>query len=224
MTRRTLGLPGALYQYLLDVSLREPESLRLLREETRHHLDARMQIAPEQGQFMALLVRLLGVRKALEIGVFTGYSAAAVALALPPDGTLVAVDSDAATAEIARRHWRAIGVDRGHDLRIDLRIGDAPGILDGLLAESGPGSFDFAFIDADKVNYPVYFEQCLRLVRTGGLICVDNVLWSGRVADAAKHDATTEALRRFNRQVHTDSRVDLSLVPIADGLTLARKR
>ncbi|MDH5525702.1 MAG: class I SAM-dependent methyltransferase [Nitrospirota bacterium] len=220
MSRKTIGLPGPLYRYLLDNSLREPEGLQSLRAETATRPDARMQTAPEQGQFMAMLVRLTGAVNALEIGVYTGYSAACVALALPPEGRLTAIDADPETSATALRHWRELGVAD----KIDLHVGDATAELDRLLAAGAPDRFDFAFIDADKVNYPGYFERCLTLVRPGGLICIDNVLWSGRVADPAHDDPSTRAIRAFNKALHTDERVDISLVPIADGLTLARRK
>ncbi len=220
MSNRTLTLTDDLYQYLLDVSLREPEALRRLRRETASHPMARMQIAPEQGQFMALLVRLLGARRALEVGVFTGYSALAVALALPPDGTLTACDVSEDYTAVARRYWQEAGVAG----KIDLRIAPALETLEALLAEGQAGTFDFAFIDADKESYDAYYERALRLLRAGGLILLDNVLWSGRVAEADAQDADTQALRALNRKLHHDERIHLSLLPLADGLTLALKR
>jgi predicted O-methyltransferase YrrM len=179
-----------------------------------------MQIAPEQGQFMALLVRLLGARRCLEVGVFTGYSTLAVALALPPEGRVIACDISAEYTAIARRHWDAAGVAG----RIELRLGPAADTLDALLAAGGAGSYDFAFIDADKPAYPAYYERCLALLRPGGLIAVDNTLWGGAVADPADQEADTRAIRAFNGRLHGDARVDLSLAPIGDGLSLARKR
>ncbi len=220
MSNRTLTLTDDLYQYLLDVSLREPEVLRRLRRETASHPMARMQIAPEQGQVMALLVRLLGARRALEVGVFTGYSALAVALALPPDGTLTACDVSEDYTAVARRYWQEAGVAG----KIDLRIAPALETLEALLAEGQAGTFDFAFIDADKESYDAYYERALRLLRAGGLILFDNVLWSGRVAEADAQDADTQALRTLNRKLHHDERIHLSLLPLADGLTLALKR
>ncbi len=220
MSNRTLTLTDDLYQYLLDVSLREPEVLRRLRRETASHPMARMQIAPEQGQFMALLVRLLGARRALEVGVFTGYSALAVALALPPDGTLTACDVSEDYTAVAQRYWQEAGVAG----KIDLRIAPALETLEALLAEGQAGTFDFAFIDADKESYDAYYERALRLLRAGGLILLDNVLWSGRVAEADAQDADTQALRALNRKLHHDERIHLSLLPLADGLTLALKR
>jgi caffeoyl-CoA O-methyltransferase len=179
-----------------------------------------MQIAPEQGQFMALLAQLLGAKKTLEIGVFTGYSSLCVALALPPEGKIVACDVSEEYTATARRYWEVAGVAG----KIDLRIAPALQTLDQLLAACEAGTFDFAFIDADKDNYDGYFELSLQLVRTGGLIAIDNVLWGGRVADPQVQDSSTQAIRAFNEKLHRDQRVTLSLVPIADGLTLALKR
>jgi len=220
VTRASLGLPEPVHAYLLDVSLREPEVLRRLRESTAARENAAMQIAPEQGQMMALLVRLIGARRTLEIGVFTGYSAAVVARALPEDGRVVACEIDPDYAREARAWWQEAGVAE----KIDLRVGPAVETLDALLEAGEAGAFDFAFIDADKASYLDYWKRCLRLVRPGGLIAVDNVLWSGRVADPDEDDVSTEAIRAFNRAVRDDGRVDLAMVPVADGLTLARVR
>ena len=220
MSRRTIPLTDSLHEYLLSVSLREPPLLRALREETASDPSANMQIAPEQGQFMALLVQLMGARRCLEIGVFTGYSSLVTALALPGDGRIVACDVSERWTSIARRHWRAAGVAH----KVDLRLAPALGTLDALIAAGEEGRFDFAFIDADKENYGHYFERVLRLLRPGGLVAVDNTLWSGRVADPENAEADTVAMRHFNERLHSDARVDLSLVPIGDGLTLARKR
>jgi predicted O-methyltransferase YrrM len=220
MTKKTLGLDNQLYDYLLSTSLREPDILRRLREETANHPAAMMQIAPEQGQFMALLVQLLGATKTLELGVFTGYSSLCVALALPPNGKIVACDVSEEFTSVARRYWQEAGVAD----KIDLRL--APGLetLDRLLAAGEAGTFDFAFIDADKGNYQGYYERSLQLIRLGGLLAIDNVLWGGRVADPQVQDNSTQAIRAFNEKLHQDERVSLSLVPIADGLTLALKR
>jgi caffeoyl-CoA O-methyltransferase len=220
MTNRSISLTDSLYEYLLSVSLREPDLLRRLREETAALPNARMQIAPEQGQFMALLVQLTGARRCLEVGVFTGYSSLAVALALPDGGRIVACDVSDEWTTVARRYWSAAGVAH----KIDLRLAPALETLEGLLAAGEAGSYDFAFLDADKENYLRYYELALGLVRPGGLIVADNTLWSGRVIDPSNGEAATVALRRFNETVHTDDRIDLSLVPVGDGLTLARKR
>jgi len=220
MTRRTEPLSDDLYDYLLEVSLREPELLRRLREETGALEEARMQIGPEQGQFMALLVRMLGARRTLEIGAFTGYSALIVALALPEGGRVITCDVSEEWTRIARRYWAEAGVAD----RIDLRLGPALATLDALIAEGAAGTFDFAFVDADKVNVRLYYEKALTLVRPGGLVAIDNVLWSGRVIDPAVTDADTAALRALNAALKDDVRVDLSLLPVGDGLTLALKR
>ncbi|HEY0845315.1 MAG TPA: class I SAM-dependent methyltransferase [Noviherbaspirillum sp.] len=219
MSNRTLDLDDTLYQYLLDVSLREHPALAALRAATRDHPLVRMQIAPEQGQFMQMLVKLTGARRTIEIGVFTGYSALAVALALPEGGQLVGCDISREYAEAGRPYWDMAGVAQ----KIDLRIAPATETLDALLAEGAAGTFDMAFIDADKTGYDTYYERCLALLRTGGLIIVDNVLWGGRVTQPA-NDADTAAMQAFNRKLHQDERIDLSMVPIGDGLTLARKR
>jgi predicted O-methyltransferase YrrM len=220
VTNKTIQLTERLYEYLIGVSLREPEILRRLRAETSALPEAEMQIAPEQGQFMALLCELMGARRALEVGVFTGYSALSVALALPPDGRLIACDVNAEWTAIARRYWDEAGVGG----KIDLRLAPAAETLAALLAGGGAGSFDLAFIDADKEGYRDYYELCLKLLRPGGLVVVDNVLWSGQVADPAVHDPATDAIRRFNAFVHADERVRVALLPVADGLTLALKR
>ena len=218
MLNQSLGIDPQLYRYLQSVSLREPEILTQLRQETAKHPMGNMQIAPEQGQFMALLVQLIGAKKTLEVGVFTGYSALAVALALPADGKVVACDVSEEYTAIARRYWQLAGVAH----KIDLRIAPALATLNQLLAQAQ--TFDFAFIDADKSNYEHYYERALQLVRPGGLIAIDNVLWSGRVADPQVQDNRTQAIRALNRKLHQDQRVTISLVPIADGLTLARKK
>jgi predicted O-methyltransferase YrrM len=220
MSNRTFSLDNALYEYLLRASLREHPALARLRAETAAHPKVNMQIAPEQGQFMALLVRLMGATRCIEVGVFTGYSSLAVALALPDEGRIVACDvSDEYTA-VARRYWAEAGVAD----RIDLRLAPALETLDALLAGGAAGSYDFAFIDADKEAYSDYYERSLQLLRPGGLIAVDNTLWDGAVADPADQSADTVAIRAFNERLHVDERIDLSLVPIGDGLTLARKR
>jgi predicted O-methyltransferase YrrM len=219
MSNQTLGLPASIADYLRSVSLHEPEILIKLRQETAHHPMSQMQIAPEQGQFMALLVQLMGAKKTLEVGVFTGYSSLSIALALPADGRIIACDISEEYTAIARRYWQAAGVAE----KIDLRIAPALETLDHLLATGHAGTFDFAFIDADKGNYEGYYERSLQLTRTGGLIAIDNVLWSGKVADVEIQDNQTNKIREFNQKLHSDSRVQISMVPIADGLTLALK-
>ena len=220
MTNKTIRLSDALYDYLLSVSSREPEVLRHLRAETASYPEATMQIAPEQGQFMTFLVRLLSVKKAIEIGVFTGYSSLCVALGLPPDGQLIACDVNPQWTSVAERYWHEAGIAA----KIDLRLAPAVETLQQLLAEGAADTFDYAFIDADKESYIDYYELSLLLLRSGGLILVDNVLWGGRVADPDAQDQATEAIRRFNLHLKEDARVDLSMIPVADGLTLARKR
>ncbi len=220
MSNRTIGLSDEIYRYLLEHSLREPELLRRLREETARMTKwANMQIAPEQGQFMGLLVQLIGARRALEIGTFTGYSALSVMLAMPKDGRLVACDLSKEFTDVARRYWAEAGLAD----RIELRLQPALNTLDELIAGGAAGSFDFTFIDADKENYDGYYERALTLLRPGGLLAIDNVLWNGSVADPTVDDADTNAIRALNDKVAKDRRVAISLVPIGDGLTLARK-
>ncbi|CAN1210798.1 hypothetical protein TUMEXPCC7403_11410 [Tumidithrix helvetica PCC 7403] len=214
------SLDDRLHNYLLSVSLREPSVLSALREETAQHVMSNMQIAPEQGQFMALLVQLIGAVKTLEIGVFTGYSSLSVALALPEHGKVIACDVSEEYTSIARRYWERAEVTH----KIDLQIAPAVETLDRLLAEGQANSFDFAFIDADKENYDNYYERSLQLIRPGGLIAIDNVLWNGRVLDAQTQDSDTIAIRKLNEKLHQDQRITLSLLPISDGLTLAHKR
>ena len=220
MSNKTINLTPQLYEYLLDHSLREPSIMTALREATAELPEAIMQIAPDQAQFMSLLIKILGAKYALEIGTFTGYSALAVALALPDDGKLVCCDINREWTDIGRHHWQLAGVDH----KIDLRLAPAMKTLKSLLADKDPINFDFVFIDADKENYLHYYEYSLKLLRIGGLIAIDNTLWSGDVIDAEKKDVDTVAIREFNRFIHQDERVDISLLPIADGLTLARKR
>jgi caffeoyl-CoA O-methyltransferase len=213
-------MTAEVYDYLLDVSLRESPVLAELREVTAEHPMVAMQISPEQGQFMALLIRLIGARRCLEIGVYTGYSSLAVASALPEDGKIIACDVNEEFTAIARRFWDKAGVTA----KIDLRLAPAMDTLDELLRDGQGGRFDFAFIDADKTSYEGYYERCLELLRPGGLIAVDNVLWSGSLVDERNQDPDCNALRSLNRKLYSDERVDLSMVPIGDGLTLARKR
>jgi caffeoyl-CoA O-methyltransferase len=220
MTRRTIQLTDRLYDYLLSVSLREPDVLARLRAETASHPKAEMQISPEQGQFMRFLIRLIDARRTLELGVFTGYSALSAALALPVGGRVVACEIDAGFAEVARRWWREGGVEG----KIDLRLGPAVETLDGLLADGQAGTFDFAFVDADKESYRAYYERCLALVGPGGLILFDNTLWGGEVADPEASGTGLEEIRALNTLLHEDDRIDLSFLPLSDGLTLARKR
>ena len=219
MSNKTFTLSDDLYAYLFDNSVREPDILRRLREETARDSMARMQIAPEQGQLMQLLVRLMGARRYLEVGVFTGYSSLAVALALPAEGRILACDISDTWTRVARRYWAEAGVAG----KIDLRLAPALQTLDGLIGAGGDGSFDFAFIDADKTSYQGYYERALTLIRVGGLIAIDNTLWGGRVADPTAHDADTQAIRDFNRHLRDDRRVQQCLVPIGDGLSLALK-
>ncbi|MGV7206866.1 class I SAM-dependent methyltransferase [Oxalobacteraceae bacterium A2-2] len=219
MTNRTLNLTDQLYRYVIGHSLREHPEQAALRQATASHPRAGMQIAPEQGQFMSLLVKLIGARKAIEVGVFTGYSALTVALSLPSDGTLLACDISEEYTSIGKPYWERAGVAH----KIQLELGPASGTLERHLRAGEAGLYDFAFIDADKTGYDAYYEQCLQLLRPGGLIAIDNVLWDGSVAEAAQ-DADTAALQALNRKLHADMRVDLSLLPVGDGLTLARKR
>ena len=219
MSNRSIVLNDALYDYLLSVSLHEPAILKELRAHTAKMPLARMQISPEQGQFMHWLVSILGARRTLEIGVFTGYSTLITALALPDDGLIVACDISAEYTAIAQQYWQRAGVAG----RIQLQLRPALETLQQLLDQGQTNSFDFAFIDADKENYQGYYEATLQLLRRGGVVAIDNVLWSGRVIDAGINDSSTVALRNFNRQLHGDPRVAISMLPVGDGLTLARK-
>jgi caffeoyl-CoA O-methyltransferase len=214
------GVAEDLAQYIRGVTLREPEILKKLREETSKLPNAMMQIGPEQGQFMGMLIHLLGAKLTLEVGVFTGYSSTVVALALPEVGRIVACDVSEEYTSVARRYWRQAGVEH----KIGLRLAPAVESLDALLAEGKSGAFDFAFIDADKENYDRYYERALKLLRPGGLIAIDNVLWHGKVLDQSVQDADTRAIRALNEKLHHDERVMVSLLPIGDGLTLACKR
>jgi caffeoyl-CoA O-methyltransferase len=219
MSRESINLSGPLQAYIRSLGVHEDADLAALREETAHHPSSGMQISPEQGQLMALLVRLLGAQKTLEVGVFTGYSAMVVAKALPPSGKVVALDVSEEFTAIARRHWAKAGVAD----RIDLRLRPATDSLNALIAEGQSNTFDFAFIDADKVNYAAYYEYALKLVRPGGLIAIDNVLWDGKVIDPTDNSVDTAAIRAINQRIHDDGRVVASMVPIGDGLTLALK-
>ena len=220
MSNSSFILDQRLYDYFLDVSLRESSLLARLREETAADPMARMQIAPEQGQFMAGLLRLIGARRGIEVGVFTGYSSLCASLAMGSECYLLACDVSEEWTAIARRYWAQAGVSEN----IDLRLAPALQTLDAVLDEGQAGSFDYAFIDADKTHYADYFERCLSLLRPGGMLLIDNVLWGGRVADPAEQEEDTVAIRALNEKLHRDKRIDLSLVPIADGLSLCRKR
>jgi caffeoyl-CoA O-methyltransferase len=219
MSRTDTPITPALAAYIRATAVREPEPLRRLRESTEEHPHAGMQISPEQGQFLHLMARLVGARKALEVGVFLGYSSTWVALALPPDGKVVACDINEEYAATARRTWSEAGVEA----RVELRLGPALQSLDALLADRQAGTFDFAFIDADKSNYSNYYERALKLVRPGGLIAIDNVLWDGAVANPDDHEKDTEAIRAINRMLPDDRRVVSTLATIGDGIALACK-
>ena len=220
MSNATLGLPEELHAYLLDVGVREPDLLRQLRDETAAMPEHDMQIAPEQGALMALLVELTGARRCLEVGTFTGYSSLSVALVLPADGRLVCIDLSREWTDVARRYWAQAGVAD----KIELRLGSALETLDAMVAEGQAGTFDFAFLDADKDNYPAYADRILTLLRRGGLMAIDNVFWGGEVAEPEVDNASVRGIRELNRILASDERISLSMVPIADGLTLARKR
>jgi predicted O-methyltransferase YrrM len=220
MTNKTIGLPDDVHAYVLRSGVREPALLARLREETSSMPMAQMQIAPEQGAFMGWLVELMGVRRALELGTFTGYSSLAVALAMPDDGRIVCLDVSEEYTSVARRYWAEAGVAH----KVDLRLGPALESLAGLKAEGAAGTFDFAFLDADKEPYPDYYEGILELLRPGGVVLVDNVLSSGRVVDERSDSAQVRAIQTLNERVLRDERVSSVLLPIADGLTLARKR
>lgn len=220
MSAITNNLTPQVYDYFLNVSLREPAVLKKLREQTRKMSTGHMQISPEQGQFMALLVELLGAKKTLDIGVFTGYSALVVALALPPEGKVVGCDINGEWTKIARRFWEEAGVTE----KIDLRLAPALETLQTLIEDGEVNTFDFAFIDANKADYIDYYKMCLALIRRGGLIAIDNVLYGGQVADSSIHDKKTMVIRELNEIILNDDRVTLSMMPIGDGLTLVRKR
>jgi caffeoyl-CoA O-methyltransferase len=219
MSRTYTPITDSLAAYVREVTLREPEALRRLREASEDHPHASKQIAPEQGQFLHFIARIVGARKALEVGVFMGYSSSWIALAMPPEGKIVACDVSEEWTGIARRTWREAGVEE----KIDLRLAPALETLDGLIAAGQSGAFDFAFIDADKGNYANYYERALQLLRPGGVIAADNTLWDGSVVDPTDTDPDTEAIRAFNRKLHTDGRIALTLATIGDGITLACK-
>ena len=220
MSSKSIGLPDDVYDYVLAHGVRELAILARLREETATHPMAQMQIEPLQGAIFRLLVELLDARSYLEVGTFTGYSSLAVALAMPADGSLVCCDVSEEYTSVARRYWAEAGVAD----RVDLRIGPGIDSLDAMLAEGRENTFDLAFIDADKKSYPDYYERCVRLARPGGVIVLDNVLWGGEIVDMAKQDRDTLALREVNEIVRDDERVTEVLLPVADGMTLARKR
>jgi predicted O-methyltransferase YrrM len=220
MSNKSIGLSDELHEYLLSMSLRESAVMERLREETAHHPKAQMQIAPEQAQFFQFLLRLIGARRTIEVGVFTGYSALAAAEVLPPSGELVACDVSEEYTEVARRYWEAAGVAD----QIDLRIAPAEETLNALLDDGQAGTFDFSFIDADKETYDTYYEQSLELLRPGGVIALDNVFRDGRVTDPDVEDESVRAIQDLNEKLHTDDRVDLTMLPVADGVTLAMKR
>lgn len=220
MSSRNSYIPENVYDYILTNTLRDRPELKALRDETRDLPGAGMQISPDQGQFMALLVNLIGAKRAIEVGTFTGYSALVVSQALPEDGKLVACDIDAEMPSIGQRHWEKAGIAA----KVDLRIGPAADSLNALISEGGAGTYDIAFIDADKESYGVYYEKCLTLLRERGLILIDNVLWGGRTADPSNNDESTLAIRELTAKMHTDERVDFSLLPVGDGLSLAVKR
>lgn len=220
MSKKTLQLNDSLYDYLLSVSLHENSFLKALRDETNQLEMSVMQISPDQGQFMALLVKLMGVKKIIEIGTFTGYSALAMAQALPDDGELYACDISEEWTNLAKKYWQQASVDK----KIKLHLAPAEETLKKLLKNSAAASFDMAFIDADKQNQWMYFEYCLELLRPGGVILVDNVLWNGSVIDIADESADTNAIRQFNQKIYQDKRIEISMIPVADGITLARKK
>ncbi|OJA00368.1 SAM-dependent methyltransferase [Rickettsiella grylli] len=220
MSNQTLHLNEKLYHYLLSISLHEPTSLKSLREATCHLASHGMQISPEQGQFMRFLIELIGATKTLELGVYTGYSALAVALALPETGKIIACDINKETTSIAQHFWQKAGVAH----KIDLKLAPALETLDNLIQQGQSNRFDFIFIDADKLNYLNYYERSFLLLRPGGLMLIDNVLWSGKVADSTFHDKQTRAIRAFNQAIYQDKRISMCLIPISDGLTLIRKR
>jgi caffeoyl-CoA O-methyltransferase len=220
MSSRTLSLNDTIHEYLLAANRPLPPLWQALREETQQMPMGGMQISAEQGHFLRFLVEILGAKKVLEVGVFTGYSALAVASALPPDGLLIACDVSDEWTSIGRRYWQEAGIAP----RIDLRLAPALETLDALLAEGHAGTFDFAFIDADKTSYDAYYERILQLLRPGGVLSVDNVLWGGRTADETDQSEDTVALRKLNLKIRDDARVSMVMLPIGDGLTLAMKR
>lgn len=220
MSPKSVSMSDQLHNYLVEQGMREPPVLAELRERTSQHPQAGMLLAPEQGQLMGLLLQLLGAKRTLDVGTFTGYSSLVAALNLPADGQVIACDVNASDTDIAREFWDKAEVAD----KVDLRLAPAIETLDNLLENGEAASFDFAFIDADKGNYISYFQRCLELVRQGGIIAVDNTLWSGRVADSDNNQNSTQNIRAFNSYVHGEVRVEMVLLPIGDGLTLTRKK
>ena len=219
MSSGILSYTSSLRQYVWQYGLREHPALKELRTETEKLPSSMMQICPEQGALMGNLIRLIAAKKTIEVGTYTGYSAMAVALALPDDGEVVACDVSEEWTSVAKKAWEKAGIAN----KIDLQLAPASNTLDALLAEGKEGSFDFAFIDADKTNYQIYYEQCFKLIRQGGVIVIDNVLWGGAVTDSNRNDADTEAIRELNQFIATDERVSISMIPVGDGLTVAVK-
>tara|TARA_B100001179_G_scaffold210353_1_gene176917 strand:+ start:172 stop:834 length:663 start_codon:yes stop_codon:yes gene_type:complete len=219
MSSGILSYTSSLRQYVWQYGLREHPALKELRTETEKLPSSMMQICPEQGALMGNLIRLIAAKKTIEVGTYTGYSAMAVALALPDDGEVVACDVSEEWTSVAKKAWEKAGIAN----KIDLQLAPASNTLDALLAEGKEGSFDFAFIDADKTNYQIYYEQCFKLIRQGGVIVIDNVLWGGAVTDSNRNDADTEAIRDLNQFIATDERVSISMIPVGDGLTVAVK-
>jgi len=220
MSSSTIGLNNELRKYMLDVSFRDDEILKQLREETLTLKEAQMQISPEQGAFLSILTKILNAKKTLDIGVFTGYSSLVVARELPDDGSVVACDTSIEWTSIAKKYWKLAGVDN----KVGLHLAPARETLEKLIEDGQASTYDFSFIDADKINYQSYYEYSLTLVKPGGIIAVDNVLWSGQVIDEYDSEPATRAIRSFNEQLYQDDRVSISMVPIGDGLTLAYKK
>lgn len=220
MSGKSIGLSDELHEYMLSVSLRESAVMKRVREKTADHPKSEMQIAPEQAQFFQFLIRLIGARRTLEIGVFTGYSALAVAEVLPPQGEIVACDVSEEYTDVAREYWAEADVAD----KIDLRIAPAADTLKSLINDGHAGTFDFSFVDADKESYDRYYEHSLRLLRPGGVVALDNVFRDGRVTDPETDEESVRAIQRLNEKIHKDERVDVSMLPLADGVTLAMKR
>ena len=220
MSSSTIGLSNELRKYMLNVSFRDDEILRQLREETLRLKEAQMQISPEQGAFLSILTKILNAKKTLDIGVFTGYSSLVVARELPDDGLVVACDTSIEWTSIAKKYWKLAGIDN----KVDLHLAPAKETLEKLIEDGQASTYDFSFIDADKINYQSYYENSLILLKPGGIIAIDNVLWSGQVIDQTDFEPATRAIRSFNEKLYQDNRVSISMVPIGDGLTLAYKK